>query len=230
MAAAAPYLLAIGGAALKSSADAKQADEQRSQLNAALARTDQAQHKANGLIEEQAATLSPIARAAAMATQTGANIQQAKSDLTAAGATGSDGNAIINTSGDDGAVSKEFLTAKADRALSEGNRLSAIAQQLAQLRTPGQLQEQEGQQRANLTEQLADMWGTTQGLNNGNQQTAAQVQPPAYGQLGELASTVGTAYASKGMGKGLGASRGLTKAAKGGTIWVGGDTNMGGYA
>lgn len=226
MAAAAPYILAIGGAALKSRADAQQASEQRNQLNAALTRTDQTQKKANGLIEQQATTLSPIARAASMASQTSANVDQSKSDLAAAGASDGQGNAIINTAGDNGAVSKEFLTSKADRAIEEGTRLSSIAQQLAKLRAPGQLQEQEGQQRANLTEALSNMWGTTQSLNGANANTAENIQAPAYGELGQLASTVGTAYASKG--KGLGVAKG--KGATGGTIWGGGDTSVGGYA
>jgi hypothetical protein len=230
MAAAIPIALMIGGAVVKNQAEKQQADEQRSQLNDALTRTADTQKKSNVLVQQQADNLSPIARAAAMTQQTGANLDQSKSDLTSAGAADGQGNAIINTAGDNGAVSKDFLTAKADRALEEGTRLSSIAQQLAKVRAPGQVQEQEGQQRANLTEALADMWGTTQHLNDANSLTAQNTPLPSYALAGDLAQAAGSVYGGKAGGTGLGTSRMLPKNAKGGTIWGGGDTSMGGYA
>lgn len=232
MAAAIPIALMVGGAMAKNAAATKQANQQRSQLNAALARTDQTQQKANGLVEAEASKLSPVARAAAMSMQADTNAAGAKSDLAAAGATDSGGNAIINTAGDNGAVSKEFLTSKADRALSEGTRLTAIARQLAQVRAPGQLQEQEGQDRADLTQQLGSMWDTTQHLNDANQTTAGNVPLPGYAALGDIAQAAGSAYGGSKMGgAGLGTTRMLPKNAKGGTIWGGGDAPMsGGFA
>jgi hypothetical protein len=222
MAAAAPYIIAAAGTAVKMRADQQQAQEQRQQLNAALSRTDETQKKANAAIGEEAAKLAPTARMANLNNQAGADVTQAKSDLTASGATDSGGNSIIDTAGDGGAVSKEFLTDKADRAISEGTRLSSIAQQLARTRAPGQLVEQEGQGRANLTEQLANMWGTTQNLNSGNATTAQGIQEPGYGQVGQLAASLGSAYAAKGAGTGSKAAL-VPKNAKGGYIWSGGD-------
>lgn len=227
MAAAAPFILMAAGAMAKNAAASKQADQQRSQLNAALTRTDHTQQKANSLIEGEASKLSPVARAAAMSMQADTNAAGAKSDLAASGATDSGGNAIIETAGDNGAVSKEFLTSKADRALEEGSRLTAIARQLAQVRAPGQLQEQEGQDRADLTEQLGNMWGTTQHLNDANSATAENIPLPGYGALGDVAQAAGAAYGGKG--KGLGMKGGRNPA--GGYVWSGGDTtSTGGFA
>lgn len=226
MAAAIPYALMIGGTVLQQRAAQQQGDEQRSELNQALGRTQQTQQKANTQIEAQASNLAPIDRAAALDALATANTQQSKAELGAAGATDAAGNAIINTDGDHGAVSKDFITAKADRALQEGNRLSAIAQQLAKTRSVGQLQQNEGEQRANLTQALSSLWDTTKNENDANQITAGGIQPPAYGTLGSVASTVGSVWAGKNMGKGLGA-----KKKPGGTIWAGGDSgnDMGGY-
>lgn len=225
MAAAAPYALAIGGALLKNQATQQQAREQRSQLNTALARTDQTQQKANTMIGQEADKLSPIARMANMQTQVDTNAAGSKADLAASGATDPSGNAIIDTSGDHGAVSKEFLTAKADRAISEGTRLSAIAKQLAQVRAPDQLVSQEGQGRASLTEALANMWDSTNNLNGANQNTAQATQLPGYAAAGDLMSAAGSAYGGKGMGvKKPGVNR------QGGTIWSGGDDTTGGFA
>jgi len=224
MAAAIPIALMVGGAMAKNAASAKQADQQRSQLNAALTRTGQTQQKANGLIEGEAAKLSPVARAAAMSLQADQNTAAARSDLAASGATDSGGNAIINTAGDNGAVSKEFLTSKADRALAEGSRLTAIARQLAQLRAPDQLQQQEGQDRADLTQELGSMWGTTQHLNDANTATAQNVPLPGYAALGDVAQAAGAAYGGKSKGLGLKTGKG----AAGGYVWTGGDTTSGG--
>jgi hypothetical protein len=231
MAAAVPYILMAGGALIKNRADQEQANEKRTQMNQALTRTSQTQEKANTMIGDEASKLSPVARAAAMSMQADANVAGAKSDLAAAGATDNGGNAIINTSGDNGAVSKEFLTSKADRALTEGARLTEIAKQLAKVRAPGQLQEQEGQDRADLTGRLGDMWDTTQNMNRANAQTAENTPLPGYAVAGDVMSAAGQVYGGKMGGAGLGTSRMLPKNAKGGTIWGGGDTAMpGGFA
>lgn len=206
MAAAIPYALMIGGTVLQQRAAKQQADEQRSELNKALTRTDQTQKKANTAIGEEAAKLAPATRMAALNTQVAANDGRATADLQAAGATDGAGNAIIDTSGDHGAVSKDFLTAKADRALTEGTRLTQIARQLAAARAPGQLQEQEGMDRADLGERLGDWWGTTKAMNNANAMTAGNTEMPSYGTLGAIASQAGAAYAGKG--KGLKMTRG----------------------
>lgn len=223
MAAAAPYIAMAVGAAVKNQAEKQQADQQRSQYNAALARTDATQKKSNTMVEGEADKLSPIARAAAMSMQTDQNAAGAKADLAASGATDAGGNAIIDTSGDHGAVSKEFLTAKADRALSEGARLTSIAQQLAKVRAPGQLVEQEGQDRANLSEQMGSMWDTTNHLNGANTATAQGIQLPAYAALGDVAQAAGSAYGSKGKAAVKG------KAPTGSYVW-GGDDTAGGFA
>lgn len=231
MAAAIPYAIAAGGYLLQKKAAEQQAGEQRSQLNAAMARTEDTQKKSNQMVEQEAQKLSPIAQAAAMAAQTNANTTQAKADLASSGATDSSGNTILNTAGDDGAVSQDFISGKADRALQEGKRLSTIAQQLAKVRAPGQLVAQEGEDRANLTEALSNIWNTTKSLNDGNQLTAGGIQAPGYGALGEIAGSVGSAYAGKAKGASVdGSAKLVPKNAKGGWIWSGGDATSGGFA
>jgi hypothetical protein len=200
MAAAIPLAFMVGGTLLQQQAAKQQGDEQRAELNKALERTSLTQKKANTAIGQEAAKLAPAARMATMQSQAAANDASSTADLQAAGATDGGGNAIIDTSGDHGAVSKDFLAAKADRALTEGSRLTQIARQLAAARAPGQLQEQEGLDRADLGERLGDWWGTTKSLNDANATAAQNIEAPAYGTLGGIASQLGAAYASKGMG------------------------------
>lgn len=221
MAAAIPYAVMIGGQLLQQKAAEQQGNERRHEINAALGRTDQTQLKANTLIGQEAAKLAPGVRQAALNAQADANANSSKAALTAAGATDGGGNAIIDTAGDHGAVSKDFLTAKADRALSEGDRLTQLARQVALSRAPGQLQEQEGMDRADLSERLGDMWGSTKNLNDANSATAGGVQLPGYGALGAIASQLGAAYVSKGMSKAPSATRGAP------TVSAMGDTGYG---
>jgi len=232
MAAAIPYAIMVGGALMQQRAAQQQGDERRTQINQALARTSATQQKANTAIGAEAAKLAPAARIVNLQSQADADTNAANADLQAAGATDGTGNAIIDTAGDHGAVSKDFLTAKADRALAEGSRLTSLARQVARARAPGQLQEQEGQNRADLSEQLGDMWGSARNLNDANQATAAGIELPGYGTLGALASQLGAAYAGKGTGAsaGRGTTRMLPKNAKGGVIWDGGDSTNGGFA
>lgn len=221
-----PLAIAAAGTLASARADQVQGTQRRDKLNEALMRTDKAQGVTDTKVLNEAQTLSPVARAAAMTTQANTNADASKADLAAAGATDANGNAIINTSGDDGAVSRDFLTAKADRALTEGSRLSAIAQQLAKTRAPGQLEQQEGQRRADLGENLGSMWGDVKADNNATQLDAEGIQAPMYGKLGKLAQMAALAYMTGGAGAptvtGLGAAGGGMSAGA-----VGGASSLG---
>jgi hypothetical protein len=69
---------------------------------------------------------------AALEGQQQATFDQAQKDLGTA-------PTIIEGAGDGGNVSSDYLNAKADTALTEGNRLTAIARELSKTRAPGQL-------------------------------------------------------------------------------------------
>lgn len=221
--AAAPLAVPIAAAALGTAAVARgehvQATQRRDKLNEALMRTDKTQKDTNNRVLNEADSLSPLARAATMQAQATTNAEASKSDLASAGATDAQGNAIIDTSGDNGAVSKDFLTSKADRALSEGTRLTSIAQQLAKVRAPGQVQQQEGERRADLTQSLGSMWGSTKAANDADQLDAQGIQTPGYAKIGRLAQMAALAYLTAGGG----AAAGGAGAGAGGTIWAGGD-------
>ena len=180
------------------------ATQRRDKLNEALMRTDKTQTDTNNRVLGEASTLAPTTRAATMQTQADTNLAQSKSDLAAAGATDANGNAIIDTSGDNGAVSGEFLKAKADRALSEGAHLSSIAQQLAKVRAPGQVQGDEAERRADLTQSLGSEWGATTAANNATKLDAEGIQAPGYTKVGKLAQMAALAYLAAGGGAAAG--------------------------
>ena len=81
----------------------------------------------------------------------------------------------------------DFLKAKADKALSEGQRLSAIAQQLSRVRAPGQVAANDSERRAGVQGNIGSMWSTTGNLNRATELDAQNVQEPWWGQLGKVA-------------------------------------------
>ena len=187
--------MAAGGTGLGMLGQQSAKREQQDYLNRANRRTMQTQDKATRAILDEAGTLAPTARADAMAAQADQTAQRSTADLTSGAALDGEGNAIINTAGDAGAVSSEFMARKADKALSEGNRMTAIARELAKTRAPGELMRTENQRRAALTGDLNSEWSTTRNLNEANQADAASVEEPWWGQMGKLAAAIGSAAA-----------------------------------
>ena len=202
-------LMMAGGTGLSIAGQQQAANERRDMLNRAMTRTDQTTGRANDMLLGEGANYAADKRAQAMQQQADTNLAQSNTDLRGAGATDEQGNAIINTSGDAGAVSGDFLKAKADKALSEGQRLSAIAQQLSRVRAPGQVAANDAQRRAGVQGDIGSMWSTTGNLNRATELDAQNVQEPWWGQLGKVAAMVGSA--AGGMpGAGLGMDAGLS--------------------
>ena len=106
----------------------------------------------------------------------------------------------VNTAGDAGNVSDDFLQAKAGRAITEGNRLTDLARSIAKSRAISGVQKTEGQQNADLYSNLNDLNSTNRNYAAASQTDASNVRPGALGTLGSLASAIGTATALGGTG------------------------------
>lgn len=198
----------VAGAGTVASMQAQQdaADERSSILNRQLMKTDEASDKAARLVSTEGEQYAPEVRETALNQQQEQTFQQGQKDLGSAAS-------IIEGAGDAGNVSKDYLTAKADRALSEGQRLTAIARELAKTRAPGQLQTAEGLRRAGLTGELGSIWGSARSGANAAGLDAEGVQAPAYGNIGQIASAAAAAYGAGQTGQtGSGTDYNLTDA------------------
>lgn len=180
--------LAAGGTAAQMIGARQQQKEQRAILNRAMERTAKTQQDASRAILDEAGNFAPDKRQAAMQAAEDAAYQQAVADTG-----GAQGGAAANVPEAGGNVSADYVKARADRALSEGNRLTAALREAAKVRAPGQVQTTEANRRAALTGDLNSKWSTTRNLANADQMDAESVDMPWYGQLGKLASAVGSA-------------------------------------
>lgn len=210
MAAALPYALMAGGTLMSMKAQQQQADDKRNTLNQQLERDDQAAHKSSELVLNEGGYYEPAARKQAMADQEGLAYDSSVADLKA-GANGGD-PAAVQTSGDAGAVSDDFVKAKADRAVTEGSRLTGIAREIAKTRAPSMLLGSEGQRGANLASNLQTLFGSNNNMARATQNDADTIEEPAYGGLGKIASSIGSAMAMGSIGKGAAAKSAMPMA------------------
>lgn len=197
-----PYIIAAAGTAAQISAQNEQARNQRKLINQAYDQLDAGTSKTSKAIAEAAQQYGADQRTQGMDAAEQQITGQQNQDLGGAGAT------IINGAGDAGNVSQDYLTAKADRAVSEGTRLSNIAKQIAKTRAPGALTTKEGLNNANTMGNVSSIWGSTRGMSGALTQDAGMVQEPGYGQLGKIATAVGGAMAGNGYGTASPASSG----------------------
>lgn len=185
----------VGGTAASYVGQQQQADDRRDILNKQLQSTKAAEDKSATLVNQEGQNYQGDAREAAMQAQQQATLAQSQKDLGTA-------PTIINGAGDAGAVSSDYLAAKDATNASEGTRLSAIAQELAKTRSPGQLMTSEGLRRANLAGVLQDMWSAQRNGNQAAQADAQGVEEPWWGQAGKVAAAGGTSYLGSSLGKG----------------------------
>ncbi len=183
----------------------QQQKDRRRIINRSMERTSETQDRANALIQEEGRKFTPEQRMQDMQAQEQQTYDQQQKDLGA-------GAGIIETAGDTGNVSADFLKAKADKALSEGNRLTAVAREIARARAPGQQLNAEGIRRAGVMGDVGSRWSTARNLADAAQNQAAAVEEPWWGQLGKVAQTVGGAYLGP-LGAGTSAGAGATNAA-----------------
>lgn len=162
-------------------------------LNAQLDKTARVQQQGASDVLGEAQTMSPAARLAAMQAAEDQTAAQTEKDLS--------GVDPVDTSAGAGNQSQAFLSAKADRALSEGNRLTALARAAAKARSVGQVQQNEGLRRSALAEALGSMYSTDRADANAAGMEADSVGMPWYGQLGHAVTTAGNAARSKWAGR-----------------------------
>lgn len=213
MAAAAwvPYAIMAAGTAASMYGQREQNKEQRRILNRSLEETDQAQQRGAEMVLAEAQKMTPAARQQALMEQEAAAFAQSQQDLGGQATPGA-GGAVIDTAGSAGNVSKDFVKGQADKALSEGSRLMQVAREAAKVRAPGEMMTREGLGRSQMTGDLAGLFGSARRRANAAGLDAQGVDEPMYGQLGRIASMVGSMWAG-GAGAGAGAAGGASGAA-----------------
>jgi len=193
-----PMALSLGGYLMNSNAQQEAADEKRNILNQQLARDEAAQKKSTQMVTDEAKNFSGDKRLNDMATNEQAISTQQNADLQA----GAGGNQVgsFDTSGDAGNVSEDFIKGKAQKAVSEGNRLTSLAREIAKTRAPGVLQNNEAERRADLSSTLQNLFGSNSNMAKATENDANSVQ--ADTGLGSLASAIGMGMMSRGKGFG----------------------------
>lgn len=177
--------LMLGSIPAQYQAQKKQAAQRRDILNQAWGDQRQTQDNTNAMLVKEGQAFSGDARQKAMDDQQAATLAQTQQDLASAGA----GGEMFNLAGG-GNVSSDFIKAKADKAISEGNRLTALAQEAAKVRAPGLLQSDEKQRQADVLGRTGSMWATTRNKTGAAREDAANVQEPWYGEAGRLATQI----------------------------------------
>lgn len=198
MAAYAPYILMAAGTAAKMVGDNNAEKERRFVLNQAFDKSARAQDKAAQQVLGEGNNFSGEKRAADMQTQEQSALAQALKDVGGGTPQEGAGAQIITGAGDAGQVSGDYLKAKADRAISEGDRLTAVARELSKVRAPGQLMNAEGLRRGDLTERLGSAAASNRAQVQAAGEQAQSIDTPWYGKLGQVASMIGSMWA---MGK-----------------------------
>lgn len=187
------FLLSGAGAGLESLGAQRAEKDRRAILNRALERSSATQDNATQQVLNEGANYGQK-RLTDVAAQEQTALAQALKDIGAQDQSGA-GASVIDTAGDGGAVSGDFLKAKADRAISEGNRLTSVARELAKVRAPGQQMTAEGLRRANLTSDLGSAANSNRAMVQAAGMDAENVDMPWWGKAGGLIKNVGNMYA-----------------------------------
>lgn len=192
-----PMLLAqmlIGGATtVAGSMAASDADDERRAIaNRQLERNNKATDKNIELVQAQAEKMSPQGKRAAMAAEAAKAESRTTNDLKVGAGGGNAGD--VETVGDAGNVSSDFLQAKAGRAVEEGNRLTEIAREMSRGRANNLSNNKQNISMSNLASDLQNLWGTERNMSNASGRDVSAVREPAYGDVARLAGNVGGAY------------------------------------
>lgn len=197
---AATAALVLGGTTgMQIAGQQAQKREQRRILNRALDNTQRTQQQGAQMLLDEARKIAPANRQQALADQEAASYAQSQKDLGGVMNPGT-GGAIIDTAGSAGNVSKDFVRSSADKAITEGSRLMAVAREAAKVRAPGQVLAKEGQGVADLTGRLNSMYGSNRNMANAAELDSQQVDEPWYGKLGKIAQQAAMIYMTAGAG------------------------------
>ena len=161
-------------------------------------RSARVQERGAGQVLDEAGNMAPGARMAAMQSAEDATAARTQQDLQ---------GAYLDTAQQAGQAPGDFLKAKADRALAEGNRATSVAREMAKVRSVGQVQQQGDLSRSSLAEALQSMYNSNQQRAQAASLDADNVDVPWYGKLGAVISQVGRAAMSGGGGGGGWAGR-----------------------
>lgn len=178
-------IMAAAGAAASIAAQQKADKERRGILNRQLERTDEATDKSTEIVEEQGKKFSQQARVEGLQEQEKKGYEQTQADLQGAG------GAMVNPAAGAGAVSDDFLKAKAQKAVDEGTRMTTIAREAAKARAPGALGQKDALSMAGMAGDLQNLWGRTKNLGQATGLDAQNVTEPVYGSLGKIATAIG---------------------------------------
>ena len=162
--------------------------ERRAILNRQFERTQAAQKQATAQTLDEAATMGGAQRLADMQAAADTSTAQTMGALKGAGAD------LLTTAGGSGGVQSQAMQeAAAQRQAAEGDRMSAIAKQLGNVRSVGKVQAAGAQRRAALAEALGSMWNSNRGQAQAASLDAEDVGMPWYGQLGAVVNQAGNA-------------------------------------
>ena len=177
--------LALAGTGAQMIGARQQQKKQRAILNRSMDETNKTQREASAQVLDEAKKFTPEDRMQSMRDAEQSAFSQAQQDV--------GGGAAANIPTAAGNVSDAYVKSAADKAISEGNRLTAIAREAAKVRAPGPMQNAEGLRRAQLTGDLGSRWSRTRNMANAAQMDAQSVEAPWYSDLGKIASAVGSA-------------------------------------
>lgn len=185
--------LAAAGTGAQVVAANEEKQDRRSILNRQMEANEQATKKSVDMVEDEGQRYSQEARLAGLEQAEKKTFDQTQADLAGAG------GATISTATQAGNVSDDFLKTKAARAIDEGTRLTSIAREAAKGRAPGALNLDDSLSLAGMQGDMRSMWGTTKNMARANSIDAENVEAPAYGALGSIASAAGTGMAARSM-------------------------------
>lgn len=187
-----PLIISAIGTGASMMAQRDQAKERRNILNRQLEQNDKATDKSVKLVQEEGKNFDQQSRLAGMQQREDKAYDQAQADIQGAGGT------MVDTAAGAGNVSEDFLQSRAARAIDEGNRMTSIAREAARSRAPGMLQFDDSLRFAGLSGDLQNIWGSARNMARANTLEAQGVEPPAYGALGTIASSIAPAMGGFG--------------------------------
>lgn len=193
-----PLAISAAGTVAQMSAADEQRSDRRNIMNQQLERDGQATNKAIKLVQDEGQQYGLEDRLAALKKQEDQTYGQIESDIQGAG------GSQISTAAGAGDVSEDFIKGRAERAVTEGTRLTSIAREAAKTRAPGQLMSEDALRRAGMAGELQNTWSSNSNMSRATGQDAEGVEMPAYGQLGSIASALGAGFAGSEAAKGLG--------------------------
>jgi len=169
--------------------------QRRSYMNRAMENASNTQQRSIDTVLAEAQSLAPEARMRAMTDAEGTVGTQLQQDMAGAGGL---------TSPVAGRRSDAYSDALMTREAGEQDRTGALMRELARVRAPGNVLQDEGLRRGSMAEALQSMWSSANNRNRAFGMDADAVMPPWWGQVAGMGNRVASSavrgYAGGGMG------------------------------